>query len=177
LLLQAGICFRPVDVDVPEIRAPGEAPEDYVSRVARAKAAAGLALLAGEPGAVVLGADTEVVLDGEVFGKPRDNADAVGMLLRLSGREHRVITVVWCVDADRAEHVVNESTVEFAILSPAAIDAYVASGEPLGRAGAYAIQGRAAAFIPRIVGSYSSVMGLPLFDTVRLLERFGIRPA
>jgi septum formation protein len=98
------------------------------------------------------------------------------MLRRLSGREHQVITVVWCVSAGREERAVNESTVEFGSLSDADIASYVASGEPMGRAGAYAIQGRAAAFIARVCGSYSSVMGLPLFETAQLLRRHGFDP-
>jgi septum formation protein len=177
LLEQIGVRFDTVDVDVPEVRAPGEAPADYVSRVAREKAGAGLLMLAGVPGAVVLGADTEVVLDDAVFGKPVDAADAAGMLRRLAGRSHQVITVVWCVTAGREERTVNESTVDFAPLSDAAIAAYVTSGEAMGRAGAYAIQGRAAAFVAHLAGSYSSVMGLPLFETARLLRRFDIQPA
>jgi len=174
LLEQIGVRFDTVDVDVPELRAPGEQPRDYVSRVAREKAGAGLLELAGVAGAIVLGADTEVVLGDEVFGKPADSADAVTMLRRLSGREHQVITVVWCVSAGREECAVSQSTVEFGVLSEVDIAAYVASGEPMGRAGAYAIQGRAAAFIARICGSYSSVMGLPLFETAQLLRRLGL---
>jgi septum formation protein len=177
LLEQLGVRFDTIDVDVPEVRAPGESPADYVSRVAREKAGAGLLKLAGVPGAVVLGADTEVVLGDEVFGKPADAPHATQMLRRLEGRAHRVITVVWCMSAGREERAVNESTVEFGALSEAVLAAYIASGEPMGRAGAYAIQGRAAAFIARISGSYSSVMGLPLFETAELLRRFGIVPA
>lgn len=174
LLEQVGIRFDVVQVDVPELRAVGESPVNYVSRVAREKAGAGLLQLGGAPYAVVLGADTEVVLGDEVFGKPTDPADAADMLRRLAGREHRVITVAWCVSGSREERAVNQSTVEFGALSDADIAGYIASGEPMGRAGAYAIQGRAAAFVRRIEGSYSSVMGLPLFETVNLLRRFGI---
>jgi septum formation protein len=174
LLEQIAVRFDTIDVNVPEIRAPVEAPADYVSRVAREKAGAGLLKLAGVPGAVVLGADTEVVLGDQVFGKPADAAQAAVMLRQLAGRTHRVITAVWCVSAGREERAVNESTVEFAELSDTAMAAYIASGEPMGRAGAYAIQGRAAAFIARLSGSYSSVMGLPLFETAVLLRRFGI---
>ena len=176
LLEQVGVRFDVVDVEVPEVRSAGESPRDYVSRVAREKAGAGLLKLAAVPGAVVLGADTEVVLGDEVFGKPADAADAAAMLRRLGGREHRVITAVWCVSAGREERALNESAVEFAELSEGRIAAYIASGEPVGRAGAYAIQGRAAAFVARIAGSYSSVMGLPLYETVALLARFGIEP-
>ena len=177
LLEQVGIRFDVVDVEVPEMRTPGESPADYVSRVAREKAGAGLVQLGAAPGAVVLGADTEVVLGDEVFGKPADTADAAGMLRRLAGRDHRVITVVWCVSAGREERAVNESIVAFGPLADIELAAYLATGEPMGRAGAYAIQGRAAAFIRRIEGSYSSVMGLPLYETVNLLRRFAIETA
>ena len=177
LLEQVGIRFDTVDVDVPEARAPGEPPADYISRVAREKAGAGMLKLAGVAGAVVLGADTEVVLDGEVFGKPVDAAHATAMLRRLGGQTHEAISAVWCVSAGREERALSVSEVTFAALSEAAIAAYVASGEPIGRAGAYAIQGRAAAFISRLSGSYSGVMGLPLFETLELLRRYGIGAA
>lgn len=177
LLELAGIRFGTVDIDIPEVRAPGEPAEDYVSRVAREKAGAGLLKLSGVRSAVVLGADTEVVLEDDVFGKPRDAAHAAAMLRRLSGRTHRVLSAVWCVDRGREEHALNVTEVTFATLSEVQIAAYVASGECMGKAGAYAIQGRAAAFVPQIAGSYSSVMGLPLFETVELLKAFGIAPA
>jgi septum formation protein len=175
LLEQVGVRFDTVDVDVPEVRTPGEPPADYVSRVAREKAGAGLLQLGAPAGVVVLGADTEVILGDEVFGKPADAAHAADMLRRLSGRAHRVVTAVWCVSPGREERAVNETSVEFGALSEDDIAAYVASGEPVGRAGAYAIQGRAGAFIRHISGSYSGVMGLPLFETAELLRRFGIR--
>lgn len=176
LLAQVGVRFGTVEVDVPEVRAPGEPALDYVSRVAREKAGAGLLALAGVPGAVVLGADTEVVLGDDVFGKPDDAAHAAAMLRRLAGRTHEVLTVVWCVSAGREERTLSRSEVEFGPLSDAAITAYVASGEALGRAGAYAIQGLAAAFISRLSGSYTGVVGLPLFETVGLLRRFDLAP-
>ena len=176
LLEQIGMQFGSVDVDVPEVRAAGEPPADYVSRVAREKAGAGLLKLSGVTDAVVLGADTEVVLGDDVFGKPHDDADAAAMLQRLSGRTHRVISAVWCVSAGREERVVHTSEVTFATLIPAEIAAYVATGEPRGRAGAYAIQGRAAAFIADLKGSHSAVMGLPLHETARLLRAFGLGP-
>ena len=172
LLRQLGVAFEPITVDVPEQRQPGEPPEDYVSRVAREKAGAGLLQVAAVDGAVVLGADTEVVLGDEVFGKPADAEAAAAMLRRLSGRTHRVVSTLWCVSAAREEHAQCVSTVEFAPLDEAAIAAYVATGEPFGKAGAYAIQGRAAAFIRRLDGSYSGVMGLPLCETAHLLRRF-----
>lgn len=174
LLEQIGMRFGTVQLDLPEVRAPDEPPADYVSRVAREKAGAGLLKLSDVRDAIVLGGDTEVVLDGEVFGKPADDAHAAAMLRQLSGRTHEVISVVWLVSAGCEEHAISRTQVSFAELDEATIAAYVASGEPMGRAGAYAIQGRAAAFISRIVGSYSGVMGLPLFETCVLLRRFGI---
>ncbi len=174
LLEQSGLHFCTLAVDVPEARAPGEPAEDYVSRVAREKAGAGLLRLSGVADAVVLGADTEVVLDDEVFGKPADVDHAATMLRRLSGRTHRVLSAVWCVSATREAHALSMSEVSFATLSEAEIAAYVATGESLDKAGAYAIQGRAAAFIRQLSGSYSGVMGLPLFETRGLLREFGV---
>ncbi|HJR13421.1 MAG TPA: Maf family protein [Rhodanobacteraceae bacterium] len=175
LLAQIGADFEIVDVDVPEVRGGDEAPCAYVERVARAKARAGLqAVSAGDPGAVVLGADTEVVLDDRVFGKPRDGDDAAAMLRVLSAREHAVISVVCCATASSENIAVCESMVAFAELDERAIADYVTTGEPFGKAGAYAIQGRAAAFIAHLSGSYSGVMGLPLFETARLLCGAGI---
>ncbi len=174
LLERLGVRFGTVDVDVPEIRAPGEPPADYVRRVAREKAGAGLLKLSGVAGAVVLGADTEVVLRDEVFGKAADAAQAALMLHRLSGSTHRVLSAVWCMDAGREEQAFSITELEFATLDEARINAYVASGEWQGKAGAYAIQGYAEAFVARLSGSYSGVMGLPLYETSQLLRRFGI---
>ena len=173
LLNLIGVPFDPLDVDVPEQREPGESPLDYVSRVAREKAGAGLLQVAGRTGAMVLGADTEVVLDDEVFGKPADAAAAVAMLTRLSGRSHQVISVVWLLTVAAEHRAVCLSQVTFAALSRAEIDAYVASGECFGKAGAYAIQGRAAMFISHLSGSHSSVMGMPLHETAQLLRAAG----
>ncbi|MGA8276824.1 MAG: Maf family protein [Rhodanobacteraceae bacterium] len=172
LLEQIGVKFSTLDVDVAEQRGAGEAPLDYVSRVAREKAAAGLLQVVALPQALVIGADTEVVLDNEVFGKPADSEGAAVMLRRLSGRVHQVISVVWCVSCAHEERAVSLSEVTFAALDAAEIAAYVASGEPLGKAGGYAIQGRGAAFIRHLDGSYSGVMGLPLCETATLLRRF-----
>jgi septum formation protein len=170
LLDQLGESHRTLHVDVEEVRGTGESPDDYVARVALDKARAGFALVAREPGAWVLGADTEVVLGDEVFGKPRDAADASAMLRRLAGHEHRVISAVWLVHAGGERRALSVSTVRFAPLSDADIAAYVGTGECMGKAGAYAIQGRAAAFIEHLSGSYSGVMGLPLHETSRLLR-------
>lgn len=170
LLEQLGVEFTVLDVAVPEQRLPTETPHAYVSRVAEAKARAGLALLTGGKDALVLGADTEVLLDDEVFGKPRDAADAAAMLRRLSGRTHTVVSTVWLVGARHGRSATCSSQVTFATLSADEIAAYVATGESLGKAGAYAIQGRGAALIAHLEGSYSAVMGLPLFETARLLR-------
>ncbi|MEN4902266.1 Maf family protein [Luteimonas sp. TWI1416] len=176
LLARFGLPFGVVDVDVVECRDPGERAGDYVRRVARDKADAGLRTLAAEPGAVVLGADTEVVLDGEVFGKPCDDAQAASMLRRLSGRTHEVISSVALVGADRQAQATVITEVTFAPLDEATIAAYVASGEPRGKAGGYAIQGGAELFVARLAGSYSGVVGLPLQQTGALLGDFGLAP-
>ena len=172
LLAQLGLEFGVVEVDVPEQRQPGEPPADYVSRVAREKAGAGLLKVVGAPGARVLGADTEVVLGDKVYGKPADEADAAAMLRELSGRRHVVLTAVWVVDAGREEHLLSETAVDFCAIGEEDIAGYVGSGEWRGKAGAYGIQGRAGAFIPRIEGSYTGVMGLPVHETWTLLRRF-----
>jgi septum formation protein len=175
LLAQVRVAFETIDVDVPEVRGVGESPHAYVERVARGKARAGLGTVIGrDPDAVVLGADTEVVLDDRVFGKPRDDADAAAMLRALSGRTHDVISVVCCASAHGERVATCSSTVTFAELDDHAIATYAATGEPFGKAGGYAIQGRAAAFIAHLSGSYSGVMGLPLFETVQLLRESGV---
>jgi septum formation protein len=173
LLGRLGLPFAVLDIDVPERRAPGEHAADYVRRVARDKARAGLREL-GDADGWVLGADTEVVLEDEVFGKPRDVADAAAMLRRLSGRTHQVLSAVVLAGRD-AEHVVlSASEVTFGQLDEDTIATYVATGEPDGKAGAYAIQGNAQAFIAHLSGSYSGVMGLPLYETARLLREAGL---
>ncbi|HEY8585369.1 MAG TPA: nucleoside triphosphate pyrophosphatase [Rhodanobacter sp.] len=178
LLEQLGVSFAVLAVEVPEQRAAAESPRDYVARVAGDKARAGLEAIASvQAAARVLGADTEVVLGDEVFGKPRDAADAAAMLRRLSGRTHTVISAVWLVGMDHAQCEVSVSEVRFAGLDESAIAAYVATGEPFGKAGGYAIQGRGAALIEHLEGSYSGVMGLPLFETARLLRAGGVIPS
>jgi septum formation protein len=174
LLARFGLAFEVIVIDVPEQHRPGEAADDYVRRVAREKTRAGLAKIGAAPAAVVLGADTEVVLDGEIFGKPRDREDAAAMLHRLSGRTHHVLSGVSLASAERDAQALSVSEVTFANLDAAIIDAYVASGEWEGKAGAYAIQGVAQAFIPHLSGSHSGVMGLPLYETAQLLRAFGV---
>jgi len=167
--------FQALDLHVPEVRAPDESAADYVQRVAADKARAGLARVAQDPDAVVLGSDTEVVLDGRVFGKPADAEDARAMLRKLAGRTHQVMTAVALVAAGREQGVLVVSEVTFAAIDEERIAAYVASGEPMDKAGAYAIQGGAERYIRHLAGSYSGVMGLPLQQTEQLLQAFELK--
>ncbi|MBV8035860.1 nucleoside triphosphate pyrophosphatase [Roseateles sp.] len=166
------------DAEALEAVLAGELPEAYCARVTAAKLDAALARLAarGLPPAPILCADTTVAVEGLILGKPADDADATRMLALMSGRGHRVITAVAVADATRRVAALNVSEVEFAPLSAAQIERYVASREPFGKAGAYAIQSQAAAWIVKITGSYSGIMGLPLFETAALLEKFGLEP-
>lgn len=172
LLTQIGVRHRVLAADVDESVRPGEAPDAYVSRVARAKAEAGWQA-AGARGAV-LAADTAVVLDAQILGKPADRDDALHMLGALSGRDHRVLTAVALRTAQGLRATVVETRVWFRSLTPAEIVAYWDSGEPRDKAGAYGIQGRGAVFVARIEGSYSGVVGLPLCETWALLRDAGI---
>ncbi len=174
LLTRLGVDFGLLDIDIPEQRQPAEAPDDYVRRVAREKAGAGLLEVVANPSALVLGSDTEVVLDDEVFGKPADAVEAAGMLRRLSGRTHRVLSAVSLVSAGREVQAMSESRVTVMTLDDATIAAYLATGEWQGKAGAYAIQGVAEMFVEHLEGSFSGVMGLPLHETARLLAEFGV---
>lgn len=176
LLRQVGVEPGVLDVAVPELRLPGESPYDYVSRVAREKAGAGLLKVLANPDALVLGADTEVVLGDRVLGKPADANEAANMLAELVGRTHAVISVVWLLSTGRELRAQSISEVRVTALSKESIAAYVATEEWRGKAGGYAIQGRAAMFIEHLSGSYSGVMGLPLFETVGLLHAFGAKP-
>ncbi len=174
LLARLGLDFGVLDLDLPEHRQPGEPAQEYVRRVAREKAGAGLLQVMTVPGALVLGADTEVILEDEVFGKPRDADAATGMLRRLSGRTHLAVSAVSLVSAGREAQTMSVTEVSFMRLSDGDIAAYVASGQPMGKAGAYAIQGEAERFVRHLSGSYSGVMGLPLFETSQLLKSFGV---
>ncbi len=169
LLEQLGYLFSTVDVGVEEARLPDEPPEAYVRRVAREKGGAGLLKVMSLPDATVLSADTEVVLGQRVFGKPANAGEATAMLHELSGRTHEVLTSVWLLTAGAEQQKLSRSTVTVAPLNERVIAEYVATGECFGKAGGYAIQGRAAAFIARIDGSHSGVMGLPLHETWQLL--------
>jgi septum formation protein len=162
--------------DVDETPRADEAPRAYALRVASAKASAGLFATSRRAGMLkpVLAADTTIALDGYIVGKPHDAQHAVRILGALSGRSHVVITAVAMAYGQRFETRVSESTVWMDVLDETRIRHYVASGEPMDKAGAYAVQGRAAAFITRIEGSYSGIMGLPLAETAELLALFGV---
>jgi septum formation protein len=173
LLAQAGFSFTVHPAHVPEDPFPGEEPIAYVTRLAREKAEAVFRELSSrEPGSphMVLGADTTVTIDGHILGKPEDPADAARMLRLLSGRSHHVITGVAVVTAESAQVAAEVTGVRFLSLSDEEIASYVATGEPMDKAGAYAIQGRAARWIPRIEGCYFNVVGLPLALVSSLLE-------
>lgn len=172
LLRQLGVAFEALTPRVAEKPRAGEDARGYVARLARGKAQAVAALVRGTglPPRPVLGADTEVVLDGEILGKPRDRGHGLAMLRRLSGRTHQVLTAICLLDQDEAHEALAESRVTFASLGPEEIEAYWATGEPADKAGGYAVQGRAAAFIARIEGSYSGIVGLPLFELAQLLK-------
>nr|WP_175799493.1 Maf family protein [Burkholderia anthina] len=180
LLQQIGVRFelllpRPdEDAEALETELPGEAADAYVQRVTVAKAEAARARLvaSGKPAAPVLVADTTVTIDGAILGKPADADDALAMLTRLAGRDHQVLTAVAVIGADGAllPPALSRSSVRFAAAPRDAFERYVETREPFGKAGAYAIQGRAAEFIERIDGSHSGIMGLPLFETAALLR-------
>ncbi|QKO21901.1 nucleoside triphosphate pyrophosphatase [Rhodoferax sp. BAB1] len=165
------------DAEALEAFKPGEAPAAYVQRVTQLKLDAALARLKrrGLPAAPVLCSDTTVALGRTIYGKPEDAADARRMLAELSGQSHRVLTAVAIGTARRRVQALSTSRVTFAALSRQQIAAYVTSGEPMGKAGAYAVQGRAAAFISHISGSYSGIMGLPMHETAQLLQAFGFK--
>ena len=170
LLRQAGIAFTTAAADLDETPRPGEAPAAYVRRLAEEKAAA---VARRHPEAVVLGADTTVVVDGAILGKPADTAEATAMLERLQGRAHEVLTGVAVTSVAGTDSDVAATTVWIAPMSAAEIAAYVASGEPMDKAGAYAIQGRISRWITRIDGSYPNVVGLPVAVVHALLARHG----
>lgn len=174
LLTQIGVPFSVLASSVDESVVPGEVPEHYVERLALAKAQAGLAQLGGQPDAVVLGADTSVVLDGQILGKPADREEALQMLRALSDREHQVLTAVALVSATHSASRVVSSYVRFSAISQAQMQAYWNTGEPCDKAGGYAIQGLGAIFVREVRGSYSAVVGLPLCDTAELLAAANI---
>jgi septum formation protein len=170
LLAQAGFTFDVAAADVPEIRKPGEDPIRFVTRLAREKAEAVLSREAVPPDTMILGADTIVLLDEEVLGKPQDAADAARMLRLLSGRTHQVITGVCLAKGRERQRAAEVTFVRFTTLSDEEIGAYVATGEPLDKAGGYAIQGLAGRWVPRIHGCYFNVVGLPLALVSSMIE-------
>ena len=183
LLRQLGIDFTELllreaagrEPDIMEVPREAEAPTDYVKRVARTKASVAWHRMTRRGLAIkpVLAADTEVVLDGTIFGKPRDAADAIAMLTRLSARTHEVITAVALRWEAQIALGVSTSRVTFRAIPKDEIERYIATGEPFDKAGAYAVQGKAAAFVQHLEGSYSGVVGLPLFETAEILTKIG----
>jgi septum formation protein len=172
LLAQIGVPFSLVSVSVDETPSPTESPVAYVERVARDKALAGLVSL-GDRDGCVLGADTSVVLDQHILGKPADRADGLAMLAALSGRTHRVMTAVALASRSACEVRVVISEVTFRTIDEAEAERYWDSGEPADKAGGYAIQGWGAVFVSQLHGSYSAVVGLPLCETAQLIDAFG----
>ena len=183
LLAQIGVRHEPLlagadeDAEALEAERAGELPDAYVERVTRAKLAAARRRLAARalPEAPILCADTTVALGRRILGKPLDAADAARILGLLSGKTHRVLSAVAVARGARTRLLASVSHVTFAPLDVQSIDAYIASGEPFGKAGAYAIQSGAAVWIERVAGSYSGIMGLPLYETTQLLRRAGLR--
>jgi septum formation protein len=177
LLDQIGVAYHVLAHDTDETMLPAETPEAYVSRLAGQKAGSVNALPEVFGRRAVLGADTIVVCDNRVLGKPQGEMDAARMLRMLSGRRHDVLTAVCVMRGKRTESVVVRTGVWFRVLSDEEIAAYWRHGEPEGKAGAYAVQGIGALFVERIEGIYSTVVGLPIFETGRLLASFGIKSA
>lgn len=173
LLDQIGVTYRVVAADLDESRRPGESPPGYVTRVARDKAWAGYAL--ASDGIPVLAADTAVVLGEQILGKPRSQQQGLAMLMALSGRTHQVLTAV-VLRHERERLALSSSAVTFRRIAPEEALAYWRTGEPADKAGGYGIQGLGALFVERLEGSFSGVMGLPLFETARLLNQAGLDP-
>lgn len=172
LLRQVGVRFALVPAEVEEIPAPGQEPADYAVAMAVAKARA--ARVPAEARLPVLGADTDVALGHAILGKPRDRADGLDMLRRLAHRTHQVYSAVALVDGERVETALSVTDVSFGTITAAQAEAYWDSGEPADKAGGYGIQGLGAQFVKEIRGSYSGVVGLPLYETLQLLRRFGM---
>ncbi len=174
LLRQIGVPFQVVNHQVPETLRDHESAEQFVTRLAREKARDVVRRQPADASPVVLGADTVVVCDDRILGKPVDGEHALQMLSLLSAREHHVLSAVAVVSRDHCREALSATKVEFRRLDPAELEAYWQSGEPRDKAGAYAIQGRAAVFVRNLQGSYSGVMGLPLYETAELLEAFDV---
>ncbi|WP_460118130.1 Maf family protein [Pseudomonas sp. S2_C03] len=174
LLTQIGVPFTAISADIDETPLNHESPSAYVERLARGKAEAGRRFVVSDAPFCVLGADTAVVLNGKILGKPVDEADACAMLMMLAGQEHEVLTAIAVLDGERSESRVVRSLVRFRPIDRAEAAAYWASGEPRDKAGGYGIQGLGAVFVAGLDGSYSAVVGLPLCETAQLLGRFDI---
>lgn len=174
LLTQIGVPFSAISADIDETPLNNETPSAYVERLARGKAEAGRRMVASDTEFCVLGADTAVVLDGKILGKPVDEADACAMLMLLAGHEHEVLTAIAVLDGEHCESRVVRSLVRFRDISREEAAAYWASGEPRDKAGGYGIQGLGAVFVAGLEGSYSAVVGLPLCETFEVLGHFGI---
>lgn len=169
LLTQMGLVFDILPADIDETVRPDEHPHDYVQRLARHKASH-----VHQPHSVSLGADTIVLLEDEILGKPRGQTECVAVLLRLSQRTHRVLTGLAAYDGERTESTVVEAQVRFGRITPELAERYWATGEPADKAGSYGIQGIGGIFVEHIIGSYSAVVGLPVPETEALLQRFNI---
>ncbi|GJM14602.1 MAG: Maf-like protein [Pseudohongiella sp.] len=177
LLSQIGVSFTVRSQDIDESIRATEPADDYVRRMSLEKAQSALRSLSetdDSQSILVLAADTSVVCDADVLGKPADEGDAVAMLMRLSGREHRVLSAVTLASMSEHRTALSESLVRFRVIDIEEASQYAAGGEPNGKAGAYAIQGYAAVFVEQLIGSYSGVMGLPLFETAQLLAEFKV---
>ncbi|MBV1912068.1 MAG: Maf family protein [Cycloclasticus sp.] len=172
LLHQIGVNFEIKSVEIDETPIHGERPLDYVKRLAIEKAAA-TKVFYQEDDILVLGSDTAVIIDGEILGKPDNKEQAVMMLKQLSGNSHTVLTSVAIIGCQQEQCLINESKVTFSTLTDSDIEWYWSTGEPKDKAGAYGIQGKAAVFIKRLEGSFSGVMGLPLYETSQLLKQSG----
>ncbi len=175
LLDQIGVSYQVLPVAVDETAQSGEAAVELAQRLALAKARAGHANLPSGDNTPVLGADTVVVCDDQILGKPHERATGLAMLAALSGRRHEVLSAVALVAGQRERVLLNRSQVRFRVITPEQAAAYWDSGEPADKAGGYAIQGLAAVFVAELAGSYSGVMGLPLFETAQLLNEFAIQ--
>jgi septum formation protein len=175
LLQQIGVEYQVYDGAIDETKLDSESPEEYVTRMAETKARVAFTAIAKtQASAVVLAADTTIAIDGEIIGKPVDRDDCCRILRRLSGRQHLVLTAVALAGGNLLESRLTRNQVSFRVLQASEIAAYCASREPMDKAGAYAIQGKAAVFVERLEGSYSAVMGLPLCETAELLRRADI---
>ncbi|MGA9853557.1 MAG: Maf family protein [Gammaproteobacteria bacterium] len=174
LLRQLGVSFEVVSAPIDESLQAGESPNHYVLRLAQAKAKAALASLGGKTIRPLLAADTAVMVDGRILGKPHDRADGLAMLARLSGRTHQVLSAIALWTPDGLHQASSTSTVTFRTITSEEAAAYWETGEPADKAGAYAIQGRGAVFVSHLDGSYSGVMGLPLYETAQLLRSAGV---